>query len=388
VNRRDFLQRTAAVATSLGVFPAMRGWKMSGPDTPLFEENDVYVAGDGYPTYRIPAVVVTREGTILAFAEGRASQSDASQNDLVLRRSLDGGRSWTPVQVLAEDGANVLVNPTAVVLDTGRVLLMYQRYPHGFHEREVEPGYTGDRICRSYLMHSNDDGVSWSAPREITRSVKRPTGVTSIASGPGIGIQLRYGPHAGRILMPFNEGPWGAWNVYAVYSDDDGETWQYGETAPKNATGHPNEVQMIERMDGTVLLNARSIGGVRRRKSAISRDGGHTWTSLRDVDVLVEPECQGTIIRYDTPLVAGKDVYLFANPASTEARVNGTVRLSYDGGETWPVARTVYAGPFAYSCLTVLPDGTIGLLYERDGYERITFARFNLAWLTEGKDAP
>jgi sialidase-1 len=188
--------------------------------------------------------------------------------------------------------------------------------------------------------------------------------------------------------MPFNEGPWGAWNVYAVYSDDGGETWQYGETAPEGPHGRPNEVQMVERADGSVLLNARNIGGAKCRKTAVSTDGGQTWTRLSDADVLIDPECQGTIIRYGTPRDTGEDVLLFANPASAEHRVNGTVRMSYDGGETWPVARTVYSGPFAYSCLTTLPDGTIGLLYERDGYERITFARFNLAWLMAEAGAP
>lgn len=389
VKRRVFLKQAAVVLSGAGILPGTLLRDSHLAETPFFEESDVYVSGDGYPTYRIPSVVVTRNGTLLAFAEGRASQSDASQNDLVLRRSVDGGRSWTPIVVVAEDGANVLVNPTAVVIeDTGRVLMMYQRYPHGFHERDVEAGYAGDRICRSYVMRSDDEGVTWSEPRDITRSVKRPTGATSIASGPGVGIQLRNGPHAGRIIMPFNEGPWGAWNVYAVYSDDGGVTWQYGETAPEGPPGRPNEVQMVERADGSVLLNARSIGGAKCRKTAVSTDGGQTWTRLSDVEVLIDPECQGTIIRYGAPGNIGKDTLLFANPASAEHRVNGTVRLTYDGGETWPVARTVYPGPFAYSCLTMLPDGTIGLLYERDGYERITFARFNLAWLMAGEDAP
>jgi sialidase-1 len=378
MKRREFLLRASAAAA---VFPT-RAFALAEP---IFEQTDVFVSGEGYPTYRIPAVITTRNSTLLAFSEGRQGEGDHTQNDLVLRRSTDRGRSWGEMRLIARDRPNVLVNPTAVQdLDTGRIWLMYQRYPEGAREAEVVPGYEGDRICRSFVVHSDDDGDSWSEPRETTRSVKRATVATSIASGPGVGIQLRRGPHRGRLVIPFNQGPGGAWKVYAVFSDDHGESWHYGDTAPEASAGNGNEVQMVELGDGTLMLNARSQGGNRCRKVATSRDGGETWSPLVDDPTLIESQCQGTIIRFDDVGGAGGDRLLFANPASRTDRVNGTVRLSEDGGRSWPVSRVVHAGSFAYSCLTVMDDGSIGLLYERDGYGKITFARFNLDWLRGG----
>jgi sialidase-1 len=386
MKRRDFLRRAAAAAGGTRALAALVPLRLLEPSAP-FEETDVFVSGDGYPTYRIPSVLTTRRGTVLAVAEGRQGRGDHSENELVLRRSTDGGRTWGPLQRVAGDRPHVLVNPTLLeVSRSGRLWLMYQRFPHGFHEREVVPGYDGERICRSYLMHSDDDGRSWSEPRENTRSVKRPTEVTSVASGPGIGIELRHDAHRGRLVVPFNQGPWGAWKVYAVYSDDGGASWQFGETAPEASPGMGNEVQVVELTDGTLMLNVRSQGGSRRRKVALSRDGGHTWSGLVDDPELVEPECQATVVRYSHPADGQRSRILFANPASPTQRVNGTVRLSYDEGRTWPVSRTVYPGSFAYSCLTVLEDGGIGLLYERDDYGGITFARFDLGWLTDGRD--
>jgi sialidase-1 len=147
-----------------------------------------------------------------------------------------------------------------------------------------------------------------------------------------------------------------------------------------------NEVQVVERADGTLLLNARNQQGNHCRTVATSRDGGQSWSPLADEPALPDPQCQGSIVRYTDPLDGGRSRILFANAASQTDRVNLTARLSYDEGRTWPVSRTVHAGSSAYSCLTVLPDATIGLLYERDGYSRITFARFDLAWLTNGAD--
>jgi sialidase-1 len=361
--------------------------RLFGAEEALFEETDVYVAGVGYPTYRIPSLITTRRGTLLAFSEGRQGKGDHTENDIVLRRSADLGRTWDEMRLLASDHPNVLVNPTAVEdHDTGRIWLMFQRYPEAAREREVVAGLEGDRICRSFIIHSDDDGRSWSEPLETTRSVKRPQVATSLASGPGVGIQLRRGPHQGRLLVPFNQGPPGAWKVYAAYSDDHGKSWRYGETAADTSAGFGNEVQMVELADGGVMLNARNQSGDHFRKVARSRDGGQSWTPLVDDHDLLDPECQATIVRYSDPLDGERNRILFANPSSPDKRVNGTVRLSYDEGESWPVSRAVYPGSFAYSCLTTMRDGTIGLLYERDDYGKITFARFDLAWLTNGQD--
>ena len=365
---------------ALGIMVA----RAAAPDAPRFVE--VFTNGqEGYPAYRIPSLITTKGGTLLAFAEGRMSLRDHAENDIVLKRSTNGGLTWGALQLVAEDGTNALGNPTAVVVrDTGRVLLMYQRYAKGFDEHKAEPGLDGPRVCRTWLQYSDDDGVTWSRPREITASVKRPTVVTSTATGPGLGIQLRRGPHAGRILMPFNQGPYGKWKVYAVFSDDRGATWRHGETAEEGAAGYANEVQFVELNDGSVMLNARNQGGgLKQRKISISRDGGATWAATQHDAALIEPTCQGSILRHpnsgDDP---ARDVLLFSNPGTQTGRTNGTIRLSRDEGKTWPVSRTLHPGGFAYSCLASLPDGSVGCLFERDGYKTITFARFTLEWLS------
>ena len=339
---------------------------------------------EGYPAYRIPSLTRTKGGTLLAFAEGRMSLRDHAENDIVLKRSTNGGLTWSALQLVAEDSTNALGNPTAVVVrDTGRVLLMYQRYAKGFDEHKAEPGLDGPRICRTWLQHSDDDGATWSKPREITASVKRPTEVTSTATGPGIGIQLRRGPHAGRILMPFNQGPYGKWKVYAVFSDDQGATWRYGATAEEGAAGHANELQFAELNDGSVMLNARNQGGgLKQRKISVSRDGGATWSATQHDAALIEPTCQASLLRHPNDGDAARDVLLFSNPGTTAGRSNGVVRLSRDDGQTWPASRVLYPGGFAYSCLASLADGSIGCLFERDGYKTITFARFTVEWLT------
>ncbi len=380
-----------------------------GPDTAresavAVERYDVFRSGaEGYPSIRIPALVTTQAGTVLAFAEGRQQNRDHAENDIVLKRSEDGGRTWGAMQVIAADGRNCLNNPQAVVLPgSGRVLLLYQVFPHNLHTvpmgdevKIADPGITGETVQKSYIIHSDDDGRTWSAPREVTAGVKRPASVGH-AGGPGIGIVLRRGPHRGRILMPFNESmyPPGSldpgerfFHVYAAYSDDQGETWGYGENAPHDQNlpgqnGWGNEVQMAELVDGAVLMNSRSFGGNRLRKTAASRDGGLTWPALTDDPQLPEPMCMGSLFRYSGLLDGEESVLLFSSPADQQRRTAGTIRLSRDEGESWPVSKILLAvGQFAYSCLTRLPDGAVGCLYETDEYGRIVFARFPLEWL-------
>jgi len=355
--------------------------------------SDVFVAGrDPFPSIRIPSVVVTKTGVVLAFAEGRAVAADQAQNKIILKRSRDDGRTWGAMQIVTEDGANSLNNPTAVVEQPGgRVWLMYQRIPGHLTERspQIAPGYEGPNVYRNFLVWSDDDGVVWSQPRDVTRATTRPTGATTIASRPGIGIQLSRGPHAGRLIFPFNEGPFYQWNNFAVFSDDRGASWQCGENVPgallTDAQGRTrsqlNEVQMVELADGSVRLNSRQFAGAKVRKTAVSHDGGATWSPVADVPELRDPSCMASIFRAQGK--DGKEVLLYSGPDSLK-RENGTVYLSRDEGQTWPVKKVLWPGSFAYSVLTRLPDGTLGCLFETDGTDRIVFARFSLAWLTEG----
>jgi len=169
-----------------------------------------------------------------------------------------------------------------------------------------------------------------------------------------------------------------------IYSDDHGATWQWGGTAGRNT----DESEAVELAGGAVRLNMRTGGGAHRcRATAVSRDQGLTWSDVAYDKTLVEPECQASIRRYSWAKGREKSRILFSNPAQPDRRTALTVRISYDEGNTWPVHRLLHAGPAAYSCLAVAPDGTILCLYERGSrhpYETIGLARFNLAWLTGG----
>lgn len=357
--------------------------------------SDVFVAGkDGFPSIRIPSVVVATNGDVLALAEGRAMAADQANNKIILKRSADGGKSWGALQVIADDGENCLNNPCAVVdAKTGRVIVMFQSYPAHHSERDgsIKPGLTGPDVVRNYVVTSDDNGATWSPLRDVTRTTKHAERVTIVASGPGIGIQLTRGAHQGRIIIPFNEGPFGEWNVLAVYSDDGGENWQLGQAAPgccvTNAAGKitslVNEVQMAELSDGSVMLNSRKWGGQALRKIAVSHDGGETWSPIKEDPALRDPGCMAAFFRYSFAGHGGKNCLLFSNPDSN-GRQNGTVRASFDDGKTWPVKRVLWPGSFAYSSLTRLPNGEVGCLFEADNCNRIVFARFPLAWLSTG----
>lgn len=351
---------------------------------------------DGFKSIRIPSLVVTKKGVLLAFAEGRQAATDQAQNKILLKRSTDGGQTWSKLRIIAGDGEQSMNNPCAVVEQkTGKVLLMYQVYPAGVKERgkDLQTGYEGDRIVRNFLIFSNDEGVTWSPAIDVTRQTKRPEKVTTMAVGPGVGIQLRHGKHAGRILFPFNEGPYGVWNIYTVYSDDRGKSWKMGEVAPGSLIDDgkggkvsiANEVQCVELKDGSVRFNARRWGGNPVRKTCISRDGGETWSPIVDAPELRDPGCMASILRYTDPTGGEKSRILYSSPQS-DKRENGVVFLSYDEGATWPVQRVLCNEQFAYSCLTVLPDRSLGCLYEAEGMNKIVFAHFTLDWLTDGKD--
>jgi sialidase-1 len=352
--------------------------------------SDVFGQGeDGYPQVRIPAVVVTPKGTVLAFAEARQA-GDHSENDIVLKRSLDGGTAWQSLQVIGEMGGDSLNDPCAVVLHgPDRVLLMYQRYPKGYHTQKMahteaaELGYGGPRNTQTFLTYSEDDGVTWSDPEDITRSIRRSDAIS--VGSPGVGIQLKYGRHKGRILLPLYEVmPPGETNRpyhnCAAISDDGGVTWRLGARVPEDGLeGDADECQLEELSDGTVIMDARQTSGS-SRKGTRSHDGGETWEPMYRVPDLVAPPCMGSILRIAAPREGG-DLLVASLPNTLKKRENGTLLISRDGGKTWPEKRVLYSGGFAYSCLTQLAEGRVGCLFERDGCAHITFAMFDVDWL-------
>ena len=235
------------------------------------------------------------------------------------------------------------------------------------------------------MAHSADDGLTWSVPREITADVKAANW-TWYATGPGNGIQLTRGDNKGRLVIPCDhvEANTKWFYAHVIYSDDHGKSWRLGGSSP---AGETNECAVVELADGQLMLNMRSWDYSKKaRVVCFSKFGGLTWTGQRIDENLIDPICQASILRYAWPEGDAKGCILFSNPMSTE-RERMTVRLSYDEGRTWPVARLLHDGPAAYSCLAALPDSSIACLYEcgrKDKYEKIVFARFTLDWLSGG----
>ncbi len=344
----------------------------------------IYVSGEGgYHTFRIPAAVVTAKGTVLAFAEGRRnSASDTGDIDLVLRRSEDRGGTWSDPQIVWDDGPNTCGNPCPVVdHETGTVWLACTWNLGSDHEGAIINRDSQD-TRRVFVLRSNDDGLTWSAPREITDSVKKPEW-TWYATGPGAGIQLRQSDAAGRLMIPCDHmiaHDRRYWS-HVFYSDDHGETWQVGGSVGDMN----NECEVVELADGSIMLNARHWASDRTcRVVAISEDAGETWTKRWEEPLLVDPRCAASIRRYSLESDGSANRLLFLNAASTK-RERMTLHLSLDEGRSWAVSRVLHDGPAAYSCLAVGRDGEIFCFYEageKHPYETITLDRVGLDWLT------
>ncbi|MER6524549.1 sialidase family protein [Streptomyces sp. NPDC001508] len=338
---------------------------------------------EGYVSYRIPAVVVTRPGTVLAFCEGRRDFAhDHGRIDIVLKRSTDGGRTWGPLQVAAPGGGDLAGNPAPVVLGTGRILLVHVRAAAHATEDAVRRGEVTDADGRRvWVRHSDDDGATWSGPTEITASVK-PPGWRWYATTPGHALRLS----TGRIVVPANHSlpPAGDdtgtephyYGGHCLLSDDDGASWYLGYV-DDDTDGHinANETSAAELPDGRVYFNTRTASrSPGTRADAHSADGGRTLTKpFRPQSGLTGPVCQAAVLQLRDP-----DLLLCSGPAAPGARALMTVRVSTDGGTTWRPAHTVDGLPAAYSDLARIDTATVGLLYEtgdRGAYETITFRR-------------
>jgi sialidase-1 len=381
---------------------------LAGP-APSLDKTDLFEAGKaGYTLYRVPAIVATTRGSLLAYCEARKGDgSDWATIDLLMRRSTDGGKSWSAPRKIAHVAGPIRKNPAALRQKAAKPEDVTYNNPVAIVDRKG--GAVHFLFCLEYMrcfyQRSDDDGQTFSAPVEITATLeqfRKDYHWEAMATGPAHGIQLE----GGRLLVPvwLSRGTQG--NAHhpsvlgTIYSDDAGKTWQRGaivanETSP---LVNPNETVAVQLADGQVMLNIRNESKEHRRAVAFSPNGATDWTTPTFAADLKEPICMASLVRYDRKRL------LFVNPDNLDRsrgkampgqhrdRKNLTVRLSEDDGKTWPVARTIDPGMSGYSDIAVGPDGTIYCLYERGSTDAknhfrtrsLTLARFNLEWLTKG----
>lgn len=330
---------------------------------------------EGYNTFRIPSIITTDSGVVLAFAEGRKnSSSDSGDIDLVLKRSTDGGKTWGDLIIIRDDSTNVCGNPSPVIdRKTGKIFLL-STWNRGDDTESEIINMTSVDTRRVYVMNSIDEGLSWSKPIEITDKVKKPNW-TWYATGPVHGIQIREGSKKGRMIIPCDhiEANTKKYYSHIIYSDDGGSSWNIGGTTPQDQV---NECSVAEIGKGKLILNMRNYDRTQmNRKISISNDYGESWGDIYDDKALVEPICQASILRYSFKGYGRNDL-LFINPADKNKRLNMTLRLSNDLGRTWKGEFILHEGPSAYSDITKLRNGNVGCLFEagkNSPYEGIVY---------------
>lgn len=327
---------------------------------------------DGYPRFRIPALVRTNAGTLLAICEGRKAGGGLKGDiDLVCKRSTDSGRTWSSLQILLEGKGHTLGNPCPVVNQKDGTLWLAFTRSHGEDTEEQIVAGTSKDTTQILVTFSKDDGKTWAPPRNLGESCRAKTW-TWYGTGPGIGIQTS----TGRLVLPcyHAEFPSKTYRSHMIFSDDHGKSWRRGDSIGEHCT----ECSSAERKNGDLVLIARTIQGKSEKYKAMSKDGGQTWAGLTTDDRLYDPSCQASLLRID----GLNSRWLFCGPAGPGRR-NLTVRLSHDEGRTWPRSKLLRDGDGQYSSMAAAPDGSIGCLFDcwMDGNYQVLFSRFSLDWL-------
>lgn len=346
-----------------------------------------HAGDDGSAAYRIPGLVTTNEGTLLAVYDIRYNSSVDLQEhiDIGLSRSTDGGRTWEKMRVplsfkntgylpAAQNGVG---DPSILVDTRTNTAWIVALWSHGMGNQRAwwssHPGMTNDVTGQLVMTKSTDDGKTWCAPINITKQVKDPSWYL-LLQGPGRGITMQ----DGTLVFPIQyidstRIP----NAGIMYSKDRGETWKAHNLARTNTT----EAQVAEVDPGVLMLNMRDNRGGSRAVS-VTHDLGRTWQKHPSSrKALQEPVCMASLISVPAKdNVLGKDILLFSNPNTTQGRHHITIKASLDGGLTWPDSYQVMLDEdegWGYSCLTMIDSETVGILYE-SSVAHITFQAVKL----------
>ncbi|MCP2356298.1 hypothetical protein HD597_003318 [Nonomuraea thailandensis] len=351
---------------------------------------------DPLESYHVHGLAVLPDDTVLVVTEGRHEVCDAGPRDLLLRRSPDGGATWEPTRTLVRSvNGQSWGNPTLVVDRATGGVFLFSMLSIRLSGNTTCSGDLGDL----YLIASTDGGLTWSAPRAMPGLFDHfDHGWTLHGPGPGHGIQL----DNGRLLLNCshrrevigNTVPERRYGVASIYSDDHGRTWHATGEVPVSSAYPINEARLLQRSDGTVLINGRAAaGGNRQRIVSVSSDRGLTWSPPRlDGATGTFNAVDASLLRYTGgPGTSETGRVLFSRPDSP-VRTNLTVSISYDDAHSFRYSKVINEGRSYYSELGRLSDGTILLLYGCDGDHpsfprRVVMRRFSLEWLSEGRDS-
>lgn len=321
---------------------------------------------DQVHTYRIPGLVTTKQGTLIAVYDVRyENDRDLPANiDVAINRSKDGGQSWEPMKIIMDmgPGANDGIGDPSILVDeqTGTIWVaaLWSHGNKGWFGSA--PGLSPDETGQFVLVKSEDDGQTWSKPINITPQVKNPAW-RLFFQGPGMGISLR----DGTLVFPAQFKDADAMpHSTLIYSKDHGQSWKTGSGAKSNTT----EAQVVELNDGSLMLNMRDNRGG-SRSVAVTKDLGQSWTEhATSRSALIEPVCMASIIRVASHLRGDqRDILAFSNPSDAKERKNMSIKLSMDEGQTWPAQHQLLIDErkcYGYSCMSMIDKNTIGLLYE------------------------